>query len=357
MSMSDQKNLTNYEKEEIKPFQGHVYYDGHKCKNKIAVNDLKYCKDINGGYVCHSSDHIYYRYELIRGIGKGAFGKVYLVFDHKEKKHKALKIIRSERRFYQQARMEAAILKTLNKNKARNVVKMEDMFLFRDHPCFVFEYYDSENFFYELKTNGFKGMDIKIVQKVAYQLLEALKDFHSLCIVHCDLKPENLIFKDANKQKIKVLDFGSSCYVHSKLHNYIQSRYYRSPEVILMLGYNTKIDIWSFGAIIFELLIAKPIFPGESEHEVLNYMLYVLGKPSNEYLESSPRFTDFFDPDYNLKRKSLKVERKAKLLEHRLADHDPSLLKMLRKCFVWDQKLRATAEDLLEEEFFKKDLN
>jgi dual specificity tyrosine-phosphorylation-regulated kinase 2/3/4 len=347
-------SLTAYEILEIKEFKNNVYYDGWKCKKKRAINDLNFCKDTDGGYICHTSDHIYYRYELIKGIGKGAFGKVYLVFDHKDQKEKALKIIRSERRFVKQARVEAHILSKLNKNKAKHVVKMEDMFIFREHPCFVFEFYKSDNFYQELKNGGFKGMDIKLVQKCALHILKALKDIHALSIIHCDLKPENLIFENSEtKDNIKVIDFGSSCYINNKLHNYIQSRYYRSPEVILMLGYNTKIDIWSFGAIIYELLKAEPLFRGKTENEVLNYMFKVLGTPPHEYIKKSSRFQDFFDIEYNFLKTSTRIERRTKPLTETLTEYHPSLLNMLKKCFSWNPDERPTAEDLLDEEFFK----
>jgi len=51
------------------------------------------------------------------------------------------------------------------------------------------------------------------------------------------------------------------------MYTYIQSRYYRSPEVIFGIPYGVEIDIWSFGCIIAELFIGYPIFPGEDENE------------------------------------------------------------------------------------------
>ena len=62
-----------------------------------------------------------------------------------------------------------------------------------------------------------------------------------------------------------MIDFGSSCFDDEKLYAYIQSRYYRAPEIILGLGYNVQIDMWSFGCIIAELYSGYPLFPGENE--------------------------------------------------------------------------------------------
>lgn len=60
-------------------------------------------------------------------------------------------------------------------------------------------------------------------------------------------KQENVLLKQRGSCSIKVIDFGSSCYTHRKVYTYIQSRFYRSPEVILGLSYGTPIDMWSLG--------------------------------------------------------------------------------------------------------------
>lgn len=88
-----------------------------------------------------------------------------------------------------------------------------------------------------------------------------------LQIIHCDLKPENILLKTESKSGIKIIDFGSSCFDNERVYTYIQSRFYRSPEIILGISYHTEIDMWSFGCIICELFTGIPIFPGESEAE------------------------------------------------------------------------------------------
>ena len=83
---------------------------------------------------------------------------------------------------------------------------------------------------------------------------------HHLNIVHCDLKPENILLKSYRKCEIKVIDLGSSCFMSDNLNLYIQSRSYRSPEVILGLPYDQKIDIWSLGCILAELYTGEVSF-------------------------------------------------------------------------------------------------
>ena len=65
---------------------------------------------------------------------------------------------------------------------------------------------------------------------------------------------------------LQVIDFGSSCFESERLFTYVQSRYYRSAEVILGLPYGPPIDMWSLGCILAELFTGKPLFPGECPH-------------------------------------------------------------------------------------------
>ena len=84
-------------------------------------------------------------------------------------------------------------------------------------------------------------------------------------IIHCDLKPENILLRKANKSGIKVIDFGSSCFEDKKVYTYIQSRFYRAPEIMLGIPYTKSIDMYSFGCIIYELASGEPLFTGEDE--------------------------------------------------------------------------------------------
>lgn len=66
----------------------------------------------------------------------------------------------------------------------------------------------------------------------------------------------------AQRSAIRVIDFGSSCFVDERMYTYVQSRFYRSPEVIMGLPYGCEIDMWSFGCILAELYMGYPLFPG-----------------------------------------------------------------------------------------------
>jgi dual specificity tyrosine-phosphorylation-regulated kinase 2/3/4 len=117
----------------------------------------------------------------------------------------------------------------------------------------VFELLDIS--LYELlKNQEFRGMNLTEVRQIAYQVIKSLCFMKKHSIVHCDLKPENILLKKKlNRKDVKVIDFGSACFENEMLYTYIQSRFYRAPEVLMGLGYSTSIDIWSFGCIMAEI--------------------------------------------------------------------------------------------------------
>jgi dual specificity tyrosine-phosphorylation-regulated kinase 2/3/4 len=124
-----------------------------------------------------------------------------------------------------------------------------------------------QNLYDFLKTNGFRGMKLNIVKRIAIQILISLSYLRKEKVIHCDLKPENILLKHANKSGIKIIDFGSSSLEGAQIYNYIQSRFYRAPEIMLGLSYSYPIDIWSFGCILVELHTGVPVFPGENESD------------------------------------------------------------------------------------------
>jgi serine/threonine protein kinase len=111
---------------------------------------------------------------------------------------------------------------------------------------------------------------------------------------NCDLKPENILLRSPKRSAIKVIDFGSSCYLTQRMYTYIQSRFYRAPEVVLDRGYACAIDMWSLGAILVELHTGEPLFPGRSEVDLMLHMVEVLDMPPDWYIESSPKHQKFF---------------------------------------------------------------
>jgi len=158
--------------------------------------------------------------------------------------------------------------------------------------CMTFELL-SMNLYELIKKNKFQGFSLQLVRKFAHSILQCLDALHKNRIIHCDLKPENILLKQQGRSGIKVIDFGSSCYEHQRVYTYIQSRFYRAPEVILGARYGMPIDMWSFGCILAELLTGYPLFPGEDEGDQLACIIELLGMPASRLLEQAKRSKNF----------------------------------------------------------------
>lgn len=126
------------------------------------------------------------------------------------------------------------------------------------------------------------------VKLYTYQLFRSLAYIHALGICHRDIKPQNLLL-DWRTGILKLCDFGSAKVLVSGESNvsYICSRYYRAPELIFAAtNYSTKIDVWSSGCVMAELMLGQPLFPGESGIDQLVEIIKVLGTPTREQIRS-----------------------------------------------------------------------
>mgnify|MGYP003385798101 CR=1 FL=1 len=169
-----------------------------------------------------------------------------------------------------------------------NVVRMINQFMFRNHQCIVFEML-SYNLYDLLRNTKFNGVSLNLVRKFAKQILRTL-DFFSrqeVDVIHCDLKPENILLKHPRRSGIKIIDLGSSCFATKRTYTYIQSRFYRSPEILLGLAYDQKIDIWSLGCVLVEMHTGEPLFSGSNQPDQICKIVDILGMPPASLLDQS----------------------------------------------------------------------
>ena len=163
---------------------------------------------------------------------------------------------------------------------------MLDKFHFRKHYVIVFELLGS-NLYRHIRSPKFKGMPKEQLRTIAKELLQSLQQLKNVGVIHCDLKPENILFTDDTCQHVKIIDFGSSCEKFESGYTYVQSRFYRSPEVVIGVPYNNAIDMWSFGCILAELTTTKPLFPAHDEAELLERMKHTVGLPPSHMIRDA----------------------------------------------------------------------
>ncbi|KAG2174056.1 hypothetical protein INT44_000170 [Umbelopsis vinacea] len=345
--------LAPYERTEILEFP-QVYFVGPQSKKHQANAEQVACNfgydDERGDYRIINQDHLAFRYEILEIMGKGSFGQVVKCFDHRTGNILAIKIIRNKKRFHAQALVEVKILEKLMKwdlDDKHNNVRMTHHFYFRNHLCIAFECL-SINLYEFIKSNEFKGFSLGLIRRFSIQLLNSLTLLYKYKVVHCDLKPENVLLKHPSKSYIKVIDFGSSCLENEKVYTYIQSRFYRSPEVILGLTYNTAIDMWSLGCILAELFTGYPLFPGENEQEQLSCIMEIQGVPSKYLVEKSTRKKLFFDSYGNPRivpnSKGKKRRPGSRTLAQALKCSDELFLDFVSRCLEWDPDKRLNPE-------------
>jgi dual specificity tyrosine-phosphorylation-regulated kinase 2/3/4 len=306
--------------------------------------------DERGDYQAVIGDHINFRYELLGVLGRGSFGQVFKVYDHKHREEQALKVIRNKSRFHNQAAVEVRVLRMLRDAKSPHVVQMREYFVFRKHLCISFELL-SINLYDFLKINRLQGLSAGLVKHFAVQMLQGLSLLGKLGVIHCDLKPENILLTAANKSSIKLIDVGSSCFQDQRLYTYIQSRFYRAPEVILGGSYTTAIDIWSLGCILCELTTGVPLFPGENEHDQLMCIMEVAGVPPLDVMRRAPRCKVFFD-SHQRPRLQPNSRGKSRIpnsrpLQDILIASEPLFVDFINKCLDWDPQHRLTAVEAL----------
>lgn len=156
------------------------------------------------------------------------------------------------------------------------LVRLISHFMYRNHQCLVFELL-SLNLYEVLKNKQFEGLSLVLIRKFAKQILRSLSFLArpNIDIIHCDLKPENILLSNHRQSKVKVIDFGSSCRSNKRMYSYIQSRFYRSPEVMLGLPYSVAIDMWSLGCILVEMHTGEPLFSGTDQVDQMQKIVKV----------------------------------------------------------------------------------
>ncbi|EIM81219.1 kinase-like protein [Stereum hirsutum FP-91666 SS1] len=263
----------------------------------------------NEGYDNEDYDYILYvndwlgteeghKYLILDVLGQGTFGQVVKCQDMKTHDVVAVKVVKNKPAYFNQSMMEVTILEMLNTqcdpHDEHHILRLKDSFIHRSHLCLVFELLSS-NLYELIKQNQFQGLSTQLVKVFTAQLLDAMSILKDARLIHCDLKPENILLKTLQSPQIKVIDFGSACHERQTVYTYIQSRFYRSPEVLLGLPYTAAIDMWSLGCIAVELFLGLPLFPGTSEYNQITRIVEMLGQPPSYMMEMGKQTGQFFD--------------------------------------------------------------
>lgn len=292
-------------------------------KMLVLKSDLHDTKEVL--YDSFITDNI----QIKERIGKGAFGIVHKVINTTNGENYALKIYtRNSKPYLECINNEVQIIKQLNENPSQYIVKcIVDPWVYDKYWIFMYELLDL-NLYHDLKKNNFQGYEKKSVKKISTCIVNALLHLKKINIIHADLKPENIVFLNKNTFNVKVIDFGSSFLKGSRQHkktNYIQSRYYRAPEIFLYKYYSFEIDMWSFGCIIFELFTGNPLLQGKNANDQYTKII----KFNNDAVYSD-------------------------ILLSEIGKNNEDSIDFMKKCLIWDMECRLTPENALIHDFLIK---
>lgn len=225
------------------------------------------------------------RFEIVRKLGKGAYGVVFWAVDLSNNKPVALKkIFDAFQNSTDAQRTYWEVMYLMQLNGHENIIRLITIMKAQNNKDLYLVFDLMESDLHMVIRSG-------ILQSIhwtyiMYQLFKALKFIHSGGLVHRDLKPSNMLLnKDC---QMKLADFGLAwLLVENKdgefplVSDYIATRWYRAPEILLgSQNYTKKVDIWSAGCILAEILLDQVLFAGKSSMNQIELIINLLGKPT-----------------------------------------------------------------------------
>ena len=281
-------------------------------------------------------------------IGKGTFGIVYRAKKDESDEILAIKRVFQDKRYHNR---ELQILKEL---KHPNIIGLRHYFYTygekKDSEIYlncVTDYLPQTlSRILSINYQSRKQLDPFIAKLYAYQMLLSIKYIHSIGITHRDIKPQNILV-DQKTNIIKLCDFGSAKKLvqGQKSLAYICSRYYRAPELIFgSTNYNSQIDVWSMGCVIAELVLGRPLFPGDTPSDQLVEIIKILGTPTkDDIISMNPQFEEQKFPP-------IKPTPWEKVFKNRKIPEN--FVDLISKLLVYNPKVRLNAEKALEHIYF-----
>ena len=231
------------------------------------------------------------RYQVQSRIGKGTFAMVVSALDLVTKSVVAIKVIRATSEALSDAEDELGIMLDINSNSryyshSLGLLLLLDTFFVESHKCFVFPLCGG-SLYTELQSVNLKGIPARDVLLSTYSTLWALRNLHSIGIIHCDIKPENILWTTTRSaHHTTVVDFGCSYRELDNKPSLIQTLYYRAPEVISHKKWSFPADIFSLGCVVYEMLTGTPLFKIEDDKTHMPLIIEALDQTSQNSIHA-----------------------------------------------------------------------
>ena len=215
-------------------------------------------------------------FTIVKELGSGSFGRVYLVTHKKTKANYAIKAIdkRNKANIEEKPYFRREV-EVMYKIHHPNVIKLYSHFEDNNFCYFIMEYIAKGNMFGLIPTDKKKRISTQLVANLIKDIISAVYFLHNMSppIIHRDIKPENVLL--AENFVAKLTDFGWSNYIQEdqKRTTVCGTPIYLAPEIIKEQGHDERVDIWCIGVLLFELTTGTVPFPGNDIESLENNIL------------------------------------------------------------------------------------
>ncbi|KRZ54010.1 Serine/threonine-protein kinase MAK [Trichinella nativa] len=282
------------------------------------------------------------RYRLLKEIGDGTFGEVWLAKRLSSNEKVAIKKMKKKYYSWDEA-MGLREVKSLKKMNHINVVKLKEVIRENDTLYFIFEYM-KENL-YEMMKRRDSPFPHSVICNIIAQILNGLAYIHKHGFFHRDMKPENVLC--IGPELVKIADFGLAREVRSMppYTDYVSTRWYRAPEVLLRCrNYSSPIDLWAVGCIMAELFLLRPLFPGSSEIDEIFKICAIIGTPSRDEWPEGYQLASMMNFRFP---QCVPIP-----LETIIINAKSSAIVLLKQLLFWNPQRRPTAVQALKSQYF-----